>query len=117
RHLMAKFGVEYTMLSIEDDAAIERVLAGRQTRLVMFESPTNPMTKIADIEHITSVARAHGALTVMDNTFAGFHNHGQFEVDLFLHSLTKYASGHGDVMGGAIIGSRELLKSMRYDAS
>ena len=45
----------------------------------------------------------------MDNTFAGFHNHGRFDVDIFLHSLTKYASGHGDVMGGAIIGSRELI--------
>jgi cystathionine beta-lyase/cystathionine gamma-synthase len=39
----------------------------------------------------------------MDNTFAGFHNHGSYDIDIFLHSLTKYASGHGDVMGGAII--------------
>ena len=44
--------------------------------------------------------RSRGALTVLDNTFAGFHNHGQYGIDLFLHSLTKYASGHGDVMGG-----------------
>jgi len=117
RHLLAKFGVEYTMLSIEDDAGIERVLAERPTRLVFFESPTNPVTKIADIERLTGAARAHGALTVMDNTFAGFHNHGQYDVDLFVHSLTKYASGHGDVMGGAIIGSSDLVKSIRPDAS
>jgi cystathionine beta-lyase/cystathionine gamma-synthase len=117
RHLLAKFGVEYTMLSIEDDAGIERVLAERPTRLVFFESPTNPVTKIADIERLTGAARAHGALTLMDNTFAGFHNHGQYDVDLFVHSLTKYASGHGDVMGGAIIGSSDLVKSIRPDAS
>ena len=50
----------------------------------------------------------HGALTVMDNTFAGFHQHGEFDVDLFVHSLTKYASGTGDVMGGAVIGRPSL---------
>ncbi len=117
RHLMARYGVEHTLLSIEDDAGIERVLAERPTRLVMFESPTNPVTKIADIERLVAAAHAHGALAVMDNTFAGFHNHGQYDVDVFVHSLTKYASGHGDVMGGAIIGSEELVQSMRQDAS
>ena len=53
----------------------------------------------------------------MDNTFAGFHNHGQYPVDLFVHSLTKYASGHGDVMGGAIVADRALLARMRGDAN
>jgi cystathionine beta-lyase/cystathionine gamma-synthase len=103
------------MLSIEDDAGIERALAERPTKLVYFESPTNPITRIADIAHITRVAQAHGALTVLDNTFAGFHNHGQYDVDLFLHSLTKYASGHGDVMGGAIIGRAELIQPIRRE--
>jgi cystathionine beta-lyase/cystathionine gamma-synthase len=117
RHILGRFGVEHTMLSIEDDQAIERVLAERPTRLVFFESPSNPVTKIADMARITRAARAAGALTVMDNTFAGFHNHGQYDVDLFVHSLTKYASGHGDVMGGAIIGSKELVQSIRPDAS
>ena len=117
RRLLSKFGVDYTMLSLEDDEGIERVLAERPTRLAYFESPTNPITRIADIELICRAARSAGALSVMDNTFAGFHNHGQYDVDIFLHSLTKYASGHGDVMGGAIIGSRELVGSMRRDAS
>lgn len=117
RRMLAKFGVEHTMLSIEDDEGIERVLAARPTRLVVFESPTNPVTKIADIARITAAARAAGALTVLDNTFAGFHNHGQYDVDLFVHSLTKYAAGHGDVMGGAIIGRRELLDAIRPDAT
>ena len=117
RRLLKKFLVEYTMLSLDDDEGIERVLSERPTRLVFFESPTNPVTKIADIERICRAARAAGALTVMDNTFAGFHNHGQYDVDIFLHSLTKYASGHGDVMGGAIIGGSRLIRSMRQDAS
>lgn len=115
RRWLARFGVTHTMLSIEDTDAIERTLASVPTRLVIFETPSNPMLKVADIARITAAARAAGALTVLDNTFAGFHNHGQFDVDIFVHSLTKYASGHGDVMGGAIIASRDLIASMERD--
>jgi cystathionine beta-lyase/cystathionine gamma-synthase len=115
QHLLAKFGVTHTLLSIEDLPGIERVLKEQPTRLVIFESPTNPITKIADIEHLTLHARKAGALTVMDNTFAGFHNHGEYDVDIYLHSLTKYASGHGDVMGGAIIARQALIDEMRKD--
>jgi cystathionine beta-lyase/cystathionine gamma-synthase len=115
RRTLVKFGVEHTLLSIEDSEAIERVLATRPTRLVIFESPTNPVNKIADITALTRLARTHGALSVLDNTFAGVHQHGQFEVDLFLHSLTKFVSGHGDVMGGAAIGSAALIKTLRPD--
>ncbi len=115
RKLLARFGVTHTLLSIEDLPGIERVLAQTPTRLVHFESPTNPVTKIADIAAITALARRHGALTVMDNTFAGFHQHGEFPVDVFVHSLTKFASGAGDVMGGAVIADRELLATMRPD--
>jgi cystathionine beta-lyase/cystathionine gamma-synthase len=115
QHLLAKFGVSHTLLSIEDKAGIERVLGEKPTRLVIFESPTNPVTKIADIEHLTAVALRTGALTVMDNTFAGFHNHGRYPIDIFLHSLTKFASGHSDVMGGAIISSKRLIRQMGKD--
>jgi cystathionine beta-lyase/cystathionine gamma-synthase len=115
QHLLAKFGVAHTLLSIEDLGGIERVLRDTPTRLVVFESPTNPVTKIADIDHLTAHARRAGALTVLDNTFAGFHNHGAYDIDIFLHSLTKYASGHGDVMGGSIIARGELIGQMRKD--
>jgi cystathionine beta-lyase/cystathionine gamma-synthase len=115
RRLLARFGVTHTMLSIEDIAGVERALAAHKTRLIIFESPTNPVTKIADIAALTRLAQAAGALTVMDNTFAGFHQHGEYDIDLFLHSLTKYASGAGDVMGGAVIGRGELIRGMRTD--
>ena len=115
RRLLGRFGVTHTLLSIEDVAGVERTLAAHPTRLVFFESPTNPVTKIADIGALTRLARTAGALTVMDNTFAGFHQHGGFEVDVFVHSLTKYASGCGDVMGGAVIARAELIRSMRTD--
>jgi cystathionine beta-lyase/cystathionine gamma-synthase len=115
QHVLGKFGVRHTLLSIEDLAGIEQVLVTTPTRLVLFESPTNPVTKIADIEHLTTLARRNGALTVLDNTFAGFHNHGQYPIDIFLHSLTKFASGHSDVLGGAIIASQPLIAKMRRD--
>ncbi len=114
RRLLGRFGVTHSMLSIEDLAGVERALAA-PTRLVIFESPTNPITRIADIAALTRLAHTAGALVVMDNTFAGFHQHGEYEVDLYLHSLTKYASGTGDVMGGAVIGRNELLRGMRTD--
>jgi cystathionine beta-lyase/cystathionine gamma-synthase len=113
RRQLTRFGIRHTMLSIHDDAGIERVLKGTPTRLVIFETPTNPVNRIADIAHITAQARATGALTLLDNTLAGFHQHGDTEVDLFLHSLTKYASGHGDVMGGAVIGAADLIRRLR----
>jgi cystathionine beta-lyase/cystathionine gamma-synthase len=115
--LLRRFGVDSTMLSIDDLDGVERTLATTPTRLVVFESPTNPVLKVADIERLTTLARRHGALTLLDNTLAGLHNHGQFDVDLYAHSLTKYASGHGDVMGGAIIGRADLIERLRDDVS
>jgi cystathionine beta-lyase/cystathionine gamma-synthase len=82
---------------------------------MIFESPTNPANKIADLAALTRLARAHDVLTLMDNTFAGPHQHGQFNVDVFLHSLTKFAAGHGDVMGGAVIASAKLIERMKRD--
>jgi len=58
RRLLARFGVTHTMLSIEDIAGVQRALAAHKTRLVIFESPTNPVTKIADIAALTKLAQA-----------------------------------------------------------
>jgi len=116
RKLLGRYGVQGTMLSVRDVDGLERVLAATPTRLVVFESPTNPVLKVADIARIASLARAHGTLTLLDNTLGGLHNHGQFDVDFYAHSLTKYASGHGDVMGGAVIARGELIDSLREDA-
>ncbi|MFO1265453.1 MAG: aminotransferase class I/II-fold pyridoxal phosphate-dependent enzyme [Rubrivivax sp.] len=113
QRILGRFGVTLTLLSVEDDAGIERVLRETPTRLVVFESPTNPMNRIADIAAIAQAARAAGALTLLDNTLAGPHQHGQYAVDLYVHSLTKFAAGHGDVMGGAVIGNAELIGRLR----
>lgn len=115
RRLLGRFGVTHSLLSIEDLAGVERALAAQPTRLLLFESPTNPVTKVADIETLTRLAHRHGALAVLDNTFAGLHQHGDYDIDVFVHSLTKYASGAGDVMGGAVIARSEIIRGLRSD--
>ncbi|MFM8844665.1 MAG: trans-sulfuration enzyme family protein [Gammaproteobacteria bacterium] len=115
RKMLTRFGITHSMLSIDDLEGLENELAARRTKLVFFESPTNPVNKIADIASITRLAQTHGALTVLDNTAAGFHQHGEFPVDFFVHSLTKFTTGAGDVMGGAVIADRARLDLLRAD--
>jgi len=113
RRFLAKLGIRFTMLSVHDLAGLEQAFAEDDTKLLLFESPTNPMLQVADIAAITALARRHDVVTVLDNTFAGLHNHGRYDVDYFVHSLTKYANGHGDVMGGIVIGDRKRIRAIK----
>jgi cystathionine beta-lyase/cystathionine gamma-synthase len=113
RRFLPKLGIEHSILSIDDREKIEEVLAQSDTKLMLLEAPTNPMLRIPDIAKLVALAKRHGVLVVLDNTFAGLHNHGQFEVDYYVHSLTKYAGGHGDTMGGIVIGSAERIRALK----
>jgi cystathionine beta-lyase/cystathionine gamma-synthase len=113
RRFLPKLGIEFTMLSVHDLAGIEQAFAEDDTKLVLFEAPTNPMLQVPDLTAITALAKKHDVTTVLDNTFAGLHNHGAFEIDYFVHSLTKYANGHGDVMGGIVIGNRKAIRAIK----
>ena len=113
RKLLPRFGFGFVMLSIHDHAAIEQAFSDAKTKLVMFESPTNPMLQVPDIQALVSLAQTHGVTTVLDNTFAGLHNHGRFAIDYYVHSLTKYAGGHGDAMGGVVIAAADKIKAIR----
>lgn len=108
KRVLARYGVRHTVLSIEDHQGIAQILSTTPTRLMVFESPTNPMLKVADLGFLCKLAQQHGCVTVMDNTLAGLHSHGQYPVDVFVHSLTKYANGHGDVLAGAVIMNEAL---------
>ena len=116
RRFLPRFGVEFSMLSIHDLDAIGGELARSETKVVLFESPTNPLLHVADIGAIVDLAKRHGVTTILDNTFAGLHNHGQFDVDYYVHSLTKYANGHGDAMGGVVIADKPRIKALRPQA-
>ena len=113
RERLQRYGISYSMVSVHDRQAMKDVFAADDTRLLILEAPTNPMLQVPDLEAITALAREHGVTTVLDNTFGGLHNHGQYGIDFFVHSLTKYASGHGDVMGGIVIADQERLDSLK----
>ena len=113
RRFLPKLKIEFTMLGVHDLRGIEQAFAQDDTKLVLFEAPTNPMLQVPDLEAITGLAKRHDVVTVLDNTFAGFHNHGRYEIDYFVHSLTKYANGHGDAMGGMVIGERKRIRSIK----
>jgi len=113
RERLERFDIRHTMVSVHDHDALQAALALDDTKLVIFEAPTNPMLQVPDIEKIVAYAKANDVLTVLDNTFGGFHNHGRYPIDLIVHSLTKYASGHGDVMGGIVIGNQQRIAALK----
>jgi cystathionine beta-lyase/cystathionine gamma-synthase len=116
RNMLPRFRIEHTMVGVHDLDAIERAFADPATKLAVFEAPTNPMLQVPDIAAIVELAQRHSVITVLDNTFAGLHNHGTFGIDYFVHSLTKYANGHGDVMGGIVIGEKRRIRALRPQA-
>ncbi len=105
-----RLGLEFTHVDMSDPGNVARALRPG-TRLVWIESPTNPMLKIADLAEVARIARAHGARTVVDNTFATpyFQRPLQHGIDLVVHSTTKYLNGHSDVVGGAVLTSDPAL--------
>jgi len=113
RERLPRLGIEFTMLSVHDHEAMAAVFARDDTKALIFEAPTNPMLQVPDISAITALATQHGVTTILDNTFGGLHNHGRFDIDYYVHSLTKYASGHGDVMGGVVISDEQRIRALK----
>lgn len=108
--ILARFGIETIRVSRDDYSKFEEICRSpRAPKMVYLESPTNPALRLHDIESICKTARAAGCITILDNTFAGFLAHGEFDIDLYVHSLTKQANGHSDAMGGVIIGNTDLM--------
>jgi cystathionine gamma-lyase len=105
-----RHGLEFSYVDMTDPANVARGLRAN-TRLIWIESPTNPMLKLVDLPAVAALARAHGARTVVDNTFATPFNQRPLElgIDVVTHSTTKYLNGHSDVVGGAILVSDEAL--------
>ncbi len=101
-----RHGIEASWVDLTDPSNLEKAMRPR-TRLVWMESPTNPLLKLVDLRAAAAVARAGGALTVVDNTFATpfFQRPLEHGVDLVCHSTTKYLNGHSDVVGGAVLTS------------
>ncbi len=101
-----RHGVSFDAVDMTAPENVARALRPN-TKLVWIESPTNPMLKLVDLAAIAAIARAHGATTVVDNTFATpcFQRPLALGIDLVVHSTTKYLNGHSDVIGGAVVTS------------
>jgi cystathionine gamma-lyase len=106
-------GARYTDES--SPQAFESIITPK-TKLVWIETPTNPLLQILDIAAIAKVAHKHGAKLVVDNTFASPYLQQPLRLgaDVVVHSTTKYLGGHSDVVGGAVVGSKELLEPVKF---
>lgn len=115
--LPRRYGIEATFVDVGDLDAL-RAAFRPNTRLVCIEAIANPTTKVADVPAIAEITRAGGAILMVDSTFTPppFYRPLADGADLVVHSLTKYINGHGDAMGGAVIGSRELIDPIKADA-
>jgi cystathionine beta-lyase/cystathionine gamma-synthase len=105
--VFAPLGCVIRQIDVADQVTLWSALSDR-TRLVWIESPTNPRLLVYDIAAIAASAHAHGALVVVDNTFATplFRQPFQFGADIVVHSVTKYLAGHSDVISGRSPGER-----------
>lgn len=109
-----KFNIETTIVDTSNPEAV-RAAIKPNTKLFHIETPGNPTLCISDIREIAKIAHDNGALLSVDNTFASPFNQRPIELgaDFTVESLTKYINGHGDAMGGAIIGKKEYLDIIR----
>ena len=110
---LKRLGVETTYADLTDAGWADALQPN--TRVVLGETPTNPLLRILDIRRIAEAAHAHGALLLVDATFATPVNLRPLEhgADLVIHSMTKYLGGHSDVTGGAVAGQHDLTRRVR----
>ena len=107
-------GLDFTFVDLTDPAKFEAAITAR-TKLVWIETPTNPLLKIVDIAAIAAIAKKHGLLVAVDNTFASPVNQRPLELgaDLVSYSATKYLGGHSDVTAGFVLGAKELVEPLK----
>ncbi|MBT8148755.1 MAG: O-succinylhomoserine sulfhydrylase [Pseudomonadales bacterium] len=113
-NFFAKFGVAVTYVPLTDLSAWQQAI-NEKTRLLFLESPSNPLNEVADIAALASLARHHSVLLAVDNCFCtpALQQPLQLGADLVVHSATKYLDGQGRCLGGAVLGSNELLEPVR----
>ena len=116
RHGLSRFGVTITHVDLTDPENLAAAI-GPRTRVVYFETPANPNMRLVDISRVSEIARAAGAVTVVDNTYATPRLTRPIELgaDLVVHSATKYLGGHGDLVAGLVVGDAETIGRIRLE--
>jgi cystathionine gamma-lyase len=110
------FGLKFQFVGMENAANVEQYITP-QTKLIWIETPTNPLLNIIDIRAIAQIAKRHGIMLCVDNTFASpyLQNPLDLGADIVMHSVTKYLGGHSDtVMGALILNDDEVAKRLAF---
>ena len=112
---LKKFGIETSIVPMGDSDALEAAIVPRKTRFIFTETPTNPYLRVANLQHLAALGKAHRAMTLLDTTFATPVNLRplEFGIDFVMHSATKYFAGHNDVLAGVIAGEGGRIKALK----
>jgi cystathionine gamma-lyase len=108
--VLSRLGIAFSFVDTRDPDQVREAMRP-ETRVVLAETPTNPMMRLCDLETMISIAHESGALLLVDNTFATPFNQRPLELgaDIVVHSTTKYLNGHSDVVGGALVVNDDAL--------
>jgi cystathionine beta-lyase/cystathionine gamma-synthase len=111
--VLPRFGIDVSTVNQSDTNTIEAAIKSN-TRLIIVETPANPLLTLTDLARVADLGRHHGVVTLCDSTIATPINQQPIGlgIDLVVHSATKFLGGHHDVMAGAIVGARELLEQI-----
>ena len=109
-----RFDIECTVVKMCDYDAMEKAIKPN-TRIFFSESPTNPYLNIMDLERLMNIFRGRDIFVISDSTFATPYNQKPLEygIDIVIHSATKYLGGHNDLLGGVVLGAKELTTPIR----
>lgn len=113
--VLPRFGINASVVKMGDYDQMEREVEKHRARLVLSESPTNPYLSIADMDILRDMKARHGFLLAVDATFSSPVNQRPLTqgADIVIHSATKYLGGHNDILGGAVLGRKDLVELIR----
>jgi len=109
-NILSKFGIETTFVELSDLGAWEKAIQ-KNTRLLFLETPSNPLTEMVDIKALAALSHANDCLLAVDNCLStpALQQPLKFGADIVIHSATKYLDGQGRCMGGAVLGTKEVV--------
>lgn len=112
-----RYGIEYSLVDVTDLKAFEKGIRPT-TKVIYVETPSNPLLKITDLAGVAKLAKQHGLITVIDNTFASPVNQNPIDqgIDIVTHSGTKYIGGHSDLCCGVVVASKKITKKIKASA-
>jgi len=111
--ILPRYGIEFTFVDSSRTTEVENAIKDN-TRVVYIETPTNPTLVLSDLHAISKLSKKRNVVSMVDNTFMSpyFQRPIEHGIDVSIHSLTKYLSGHSDVVGGIVVGSAQILGLM-----